>query len=175
MAELDLGRVQALARAAHSGQIDKLGRDYVGAHLAPIAAGLREFGPEAEAAGWLHDIIEDTDHTADSLLAADVPEEIVRAVESVTKADGEPYEQLIDRACADPLGRLVKLVDNTWNLTCAPRLSESRPEVADDLARRKYRPARAKLLTALGWDESGPELERLQLLLAGLERDLASP
>ncbi len=171
MTAVDLESIQALTRAAHAGQTDKLGRDYVAAHLTPIAAGLREFGPEAEAAGWLHDIIEDTHHTGASLRSAGISEGVVRAVESVTKAADEPYDELIDRACADPLGRVVKLVDNTWNLTCAPRLSESQPEVADDLARRKYRPARAKLLTALGWDESGPELVRLQRLLTDLERD----
>ena len=111
-----------MAQEAHLGQTDKLGRDYFAAHLTPIATGLREFGPEAEAAGWLHDIIEDTHHTGDTLRAAGVPEDVVAAVESVTKVEGEPYERLIDRACADPIGRLVKLVDNTWNLVCCASL-----------------------------------------------------
>jgi len=86
-AELD--GVRALAREAHAGQIDKLGREYFTAHLAPIATGLREFGPEAEAAGWRHDIIEDTQHTGDTLRSAGVPEDVVAAVESVTKIEGE--------------------------------------------------------------------------------------
>ena len=165
---LDLDRIRALAQEAHLGQTDKLGRDYFAAHLTPIATGLREFGPEAEAAGWLHDIIEDTHHTGDTLRAAGVPEDVVAAVESVTKIEGEPYEELIDRACADPIGRLVKLVDNTWNLVCSTRLAETQPEVADDLARRKYRPARATLLAAVGWDDSGPEMQKLERLLSGL-------
>ena len=128
---LDLDRIRALAQEAHLGQTDKLGRDYFTAHLTPIAAGLREFGPEAEAAGWLHDIIEDTQHTGDTLRAAGVPEDVVLAVESVTKIEGEPYERLIERACADPIGRLVKLVDNTGTSSARldwPRRSRTWPK-----------------------------------------------
>ena len=161
---LDLDRIRALAQEAHLGQADKLGRDYFTAHLTPIATMLREFGPEAEAAGWLHDIIEDTHHTGDTLRAASVPDAVVAAVESVTKIEGEPYEGLIDRACADPIGRLVKLVDNTWNIVCSSRLAETQPEVADDLARRKYLPARVRLLAAVGWEEASPELQRMERL-----------
>ena len=94
-------------------------------------------------------------------------------MESVTKVEGEPYEELIERACADPIGRLVKLVDNTWNLVCSTRLAETQPELADDLARRKYRPARAKLLAALAWQESGPELQNIEGHLSSLENELA--
>ena len=96
-------------------------------------------------------------------------------MESVTKVEGEPYEALIDRACADPIGRLVKLVDNTWNLVCSARLAETQPDVADGPGRRKYRPARAKLLAALGWEESGPELRDIERQLTVLEQELATP
>ena len=170
----DLEHIINLAREAHVGQTDKLGRDYFTAHLAPIAAGLREFGPDVEAAGWLHDIIEDTHHTADTLRSAGVPEDIIAAVVSVTKIEDEPYEGLIDRACADPIGRLVKLVDNTWNLVSGRRLAEAQPDVAEDLASRKYRPARAKLLTSLGWDERGDELRRIEATLTSVEREIAT-
>ena len=111
-------------------------------------------------------------HTGDTLRAAGVPEDVVVAVESVTKIEGEPYEELIERACADPIGRLVKLVDNAWNLTCAPRLARTHPVVASDLIKRKYQPARTKLLAALEWDETSPELDRIERLLTGLEREL---
>ena len=171
---LDIDRIRAMAQAAHLGQTDKLGRDYFTAHLSPIAAGLREFGPEAEAAGWLHDIIEDTSETGATLRSAGVPEDVIAAVESVTKIEGEPYERLIERACADPIGRLVKLVDNTWNLVCSARLAEMQPDVADELVRRKYGPARAKLLALLGWEASGPELGDIERQLTVLERELAT-
>ena len=85
---LDLDRIRALAQEAHLGQADKLGRDYFTAHLTPIAVGLRKFGPEVEAAGWLHDIIEDTHHTGTTLRSAGVSQDVVVAVESVTKVEG---------------------------------------------------------------------------------------
>ena len=94
-------------------------------------------------------------------------------MESVTKVEGEPYERLIDRACADPIGRLVKLVDNTWNLVCSARLAETQPDVAEELVQRKYRPARARLLAALGWEETGPELQQVEALLQALEQEFA--
>ena len=49
-----------LALQAHEGQVDKQGRDYYLAHLRPIAESLRPYGPLAEMAGALHDIVEDT-------------------------------------------------------------------------------------------------------------------
>ena len=42
---------EALARQAHAGQRDKQDRDYAEHHLAPVAALLRPFGPQTEAAG----------------------------------------------------------------------------------------------------------------------------
>ena len=170
----DVSLSQAVAREAHAGQTDKLGRDYYAAHLTPIATALRDFGPEAESAGWLHDIIEDTNHTADTLRSAGIAADVVRAVESVTKVEGELYETLIDRACADPIGLLVKLADNTWNLVCGARLAEVDPAEAEELKQRKYLPARKRLLAALEWSEHGPELQTMEHRLRTLERVLAN-
>ena len=61
---------ERLARAAHVGQVDKRGRGYAEHHLAPVAALLRPFGPQAEAAGWLHDVLEDTDVNCETLTGA---------------------------------------------------------------------------------------------------------
>ena len=73
-----------IARRAHGGQIDAAGRDYYDAHLTPIAEAARVFGPDAEAAAWLHDIIEDPGVTSDELAAWGVSAEVIAAVESVT-------------------------------------------------------------------------------------------
>ncbi len=138
--------VCALAREAHAGQIDKQGRDYFSAHLEPIAASLRKFGDHAEMAGYLHDIIEDTDTDESALLQAGVPYPVVRAVAAVSKREREPYEQLIRRAALDPLGRLVKLADNAHNLAGLDALAVTAPETAERL-REKYTSAREILLS----------------------------
>lgn len=142
---ISLAAVRDLVRQAHAGQVDKQGRDYLTAHLEPISALLAEHGEDAEMAGLLHDILEDTRTTSEELLEAGVPAHVVRAVESVSKRPGEPYDELIERAASDPLGRLVKLADNRWNLDSNAALAEVDPVKAHEL-RLKYEKARARLL-----------------------------
>lgn len=154
----------AIARKAHAAQSDKLDRDYVDAHLRPIAEAAAVFGAEAEAAGWLHDVIEDAGVTADDLRASGIPPLVVEAVESVTKVPDQEYDELIDRACVHPLGRLVKLVDNAWNIASNPSLAERDPAKARKLM-RKYLPARERLLAACELDLESPEVERMQEIL----------
>lgn len=143
--KISLDEVRSLVARAHAGQVDKLGRDYITAHLEPIAESLKPHGEDAEMAGLLHDVLEDTPVTAGALLTAGVPPHVVRAVESVSKRTGEPYDDLIQRAAADPLGRLVKLADNARNLESNDALAKTDPETATRL-REKYERARKRLL-----------------------------
>lgn len=146
-----VGLARRIATDAHRAvdQPDKQGRDYVEAHLVPIAAGCALFGVEAQAAGWLHDVVEDTPTTLADLERDGIPQEVRDAVDSVTKREGEPYTQLVHRAAADPIGAIVKLVDNAWNLLGNAELARTEPEDARRL-REKYLPARAVLLAATG-------------------------
>ncbi len=149
---ISLPEVKDIARRAHMGQRDKLDRDYYHAHLEPIAAALAPLGVEAEMAGWLHDILEDTEVTSTQLRAHGVPEPVIRAVESVSKRPDEAYEDLIGRAAADPLGRYVKLADNALNLESNPALAAVDPAKAERL-REKYTRARAVLLASITDDD----------------------
>jgi (p)ppGpp synthase/HD superfamily hydrolase len=139
-------RAAAFARDAHAGQVDKQGRDYYLSHLCPIAKSLAPHGPLAMAAGYLHDVIEDTDVTADEL-TAEFGERVASAVIACTRIPGEPYSSLIGRAAADPLGRIVKLADNTLNLAGNDDLARVDPAKAASL-RKRYEKARAALLAA---------------------------
>lgn len=138
---------RACARDGHAGQVDKQGRDYYEYHLAPIAALLAPFGPEVEAAGWLHDVLEDTAATVEILQMA-FPPAVVSAVISVTKGEHEPYAHMIRRAAAHPVGRLVKLADNWVNLTGLSDLEKTDPVTAERL-RIKYTAAREVLVRAV--------------------------
>lgn len=155
----------SLAREAHAQQRDKLGHDYFDAHLRPIAEAAGTFGKDASAAGWLHDILEDTEVTVEDLRRYGFPNHVVAAVESVIKRPSQPYDELITRACADPLGRLVKLVDNAWNITCNPALAIRAPEKAEALLVEKYLPARKRLLAASQFDLETPQVVRMQDVL----------
>lgn len=146
-----------LALHAHQGQVDGRGRDYYLAHLRPIAEALRRHGADAEMAGALHDIVEDTrDHPDPTrrydlarLRALGVPEVVVEAVDAVTRRPGEPYiAGLIRRAAAHPLGRLVQLAENAADLAANAELARVDPDKARSLREGRYRPARRILLAA---------------------------
>lgn len=122
-----------LARRAHEGQLDKAGRPYI-EHPARVMARLE--GPYERMAAALHDVLEDTDVTAADLRAAGCPEPVIAAVDALTKRPGEPLEESMRRAAADPIARRVKLADIADNADPA-RLALLAPETAARL-RRKY-------------------------------------
>ena len=153
------------ARRAHAGQRDKAGRKYFEGHLEPIATAAQVFGPDVVAAAWLHDVLEDTAATAEDLAHAGIPADVVAGVESVTRRSGETYSELIQRACADSVGRFVKLVDNAWNITANPNLAEVDPARAASLLKRRYEPARRQLLEACGLDLAAPAVLEIQRVL----------
>ena len=64
-------RAEGIARAAHDGQVDKAGMPYA-EHPARVAARCAP-DPAAMAAGWLHDVLEDTEVTAQTLVAHGIP------------------------------------------------------------------------------------------------------
>lgn len=86
-----------IARDAHAGQSDKNGVAYIHHPLA-VARALTPFGPHAQIAGVLHDVVEDSAWTLQDLLGAGVPRRSVRAVEGVTRtADAEgTYQEWIE-------------------------------------------------------------------------------
>ncbi|WP_394253532.1 HD domain-containing protein [Arthrobacter pityocampae] len=60
-----------VAASAHDGQSDKAGAPYI-THPARVAAAAQDAAPahlaeEAEAVGWLHDVVEDTSVTIEQL------------------------------------------------------------------------------------------------------------
>jgi (p)ppGpp synthase/HD superfamily hydrolase len=139
---LTLEAATGLARRAHAGQVDKAGVDYL-EHAIAVRDALEPYGVDAQIAGVLHDVLEDTTVTVAELRAAGVPAHVLVAVESVTRRPGETYMTMIRRAAADPLGRLVKLADNRHNSDEA-RLGLLPADQATSL-RRRYAEARELL------------------------------
>lgn len=142
-----------IALSAHTGQTDAAGQPYFAAHLDPIASLLTPYGWRAEAAGWLHDVIEDTDVDAAELVDRGIDLEVVAAVQAVTRIPGEKYTDLIERAAATPLSALVKAADNAWNLAQNPGLRLIDPAKADSLLWR-YVKARPVLVAGAGLTET---------------------
>ncbi len=104
-----LERAIAIAAEAHAGQIDKAGAPYV---LHPLRMMLSLKTPEERIVAVLHDVCEDCPGwTFDRLRNEGFSDEILEALDSVTKRDGEDYFDFARRAGANEVGRSVKLAD----------------------------------------------------------------
>ena len=132
MASFD--EAMALATTAHAGQVDKAGVPYI-LHPAAVAAAVAEYGETAMVVALLHDVVEDTDTTIETIRDRFGPE-VAGPVDLLTKPEGSDldYDTYLDRICADPIAATVKLADMRHNMG---RLDALSPEVAERL-RRKY-------------------------------------
>ncbi|WP_051855555.1 HD domain-containing protein [Streptomyces sp. NRRL B-1347] len=144
-----VSEVEHLAACAHAGQVDKVGVPYI-EHVRAVAAGLAPLGEELVKAGLLHDVLEDTDWTAQGLREAGIPARVVEIVEAVTNVPGMPYEEKIARITTDPQALLVKIADNAHN--SHPDRAAQLPQDKRERLARKYRSARAQL-----WPAARPE------------------
>jgi (p)ppGpp synthase/HD superfamily hydrolase len=111
-----IAHAERIARRLHAGQFDKgtTPMPYTG-HLERVAAGVAdEFKPVA----WLHDSIEDTEATFESLAAEGVATDIIAAVIILTRVKHETYDHYIGRVLAskNPAALAVKVSDLRDNL-----------------------------------------------------------
>lgn len=144
-----LDKAARICVSKHSGQRDKMGCAYF---QHPMRVAMRCSTDEEKMVALLHDTIEDTDVTAGYLLDEGFPQSVVDGILSVTRREGETYEDFVARAKRNPLGRVVKLRDLEDNLDVL-RLDAVSPEMAARYTR--YLAARQFLLK----DEASPEEE----------------
>lgn len=137
---MDLTRAIIIATEVHSGQVDKGGQPYI---LHPLRVMLDMGNNEERIVAILHDVVEDTEVSFDDLRREGFSEEIVEAVDSVTKRKGETYDQQVNRAKLNPIGRSVKLGDLKDNSDMSRILN---PTEADANRAEKYKRAIAELL-----------------------------
>jgi (p)ppGpp synthase/HD superfamily hydrolase len=108
-----------IAKAAHEGQFRRDGVTPYVRHPENVAGRLR--GDQyAEAVGWLHDVLEDTHETPESLRRQGMPDEVIACVEKLTKKEGVDYESYLSKIRKDPLARKVKVADMLSNLSDNP-------------------------------------------------------
>ena len=119
----------AFIQRAHADQTDKAGRPY---YLHPLAV-MRRLGDQAteseKLTALLHDIIEDTGYTADDLRRMGYGDDVVAAVELLSRHKGTDYLEGI-RSLAESRNRIairVKIADNEEN--CDPaRVAQLPPD-----------------------------------------------
>ena len=71
---------------------------------------------EEMSVALLHDVIEDSEFTATDLLTSGIPSTVVKAVECLTKKQGEDYESFIERVLENKLAAKIKKVDIEDNI-----------------------------------------------------------
>ncbi len=137
--KLHLGRAIELAKQHHKGQTDRTGKPYI-EH--PLRVMNQMKSEEEKIVAVLHDIVEDTDISLNDLRNEGFSEEVVSAVECLTKQDGENYDSYIERISFNPLAVKIKLADleDNRDLTRLPQVTDK------DLERlEKYDKALEKL------------------------------
>ncbi|HXV43018.1 MAG TPA: HD domain-containing protein [Anaerolineae bacterium] len=112
MAMLD--KAILIAAQAHLGQKDKMAAPYI---LHPLRMMLG-FKSEAEMiVAVLHDVVEDNpDWSFERLRQEGFSEEIIQAVDHLTRRQDETYEEFTARAAQNPLARQVKIADLEDNM-----------------------------------------------------------
>lgn len=104
-----LTRARQIAEAAHAGQEDKLGRPFM-SHLERVAVMVD--GPRAKTIAYLHDLIEKAPGwTEGRLVEEGFENDIIEAVDALTRRSGEDYLGFARRALENENARPVKLAD----------------------------------------------------------------
>jgi len=124
-----------IALRAYAGKTDKAGREYI---LHPLRVMAKMKTDVEMSAALLHDVIEDSEISAEQLLSEGIPAEVVEAVQSLTKNEGEDYMEFVARAKKNTLAAKVKIADIEDNIDVLRLASLDE----HDLARiRKYHSA----------------------------------
>ncbi|MBO0859106.1 MAG: HD domain-containing protein [Chloracidobacterium sp.] len=119
-----LERAIIIAAQAHLDQRDKGGAPYI---LHPLRMMMRMESEAAMIAATLHDVVEDSDWTLEQLRGEGFSEEVLHAVDCLTRRDGETYEEFVARARANAISREVKIADLEDNMN-VKRLGEMTPK-----------------------------------------------
>ena len=133
---IDVAAARALATKAHEGKTDKAGLPYI-THPERVVS--RMENPEAQVIGWLHDTVEDTPITLRDIEATFGPE-TAAAVDAISRRDGEPWSDYLERVAANPMARQVKISDLMRYLNCGienipPKTSKAMIKKLEDAER----------------------------------------
>ena len=129
-----IGDAIKLAVDAHERQMDKGGQPYI---LHPLRLMLAVNSESARIVALLHDVVEDNPtFTLEKLRLAGYSQDVLDALDCLTKRPGEHYSDFIDRIKPNVLARKVKLADlrDNMDVTRLPKVT------SDDLERlQRYR------------------------------------
>ena len=136
---MDIESAISLALQAHKGQLDKGGQPYI---LHPLAVMNRVESMEEKIVAVLHDAIEDSEVTLEELRGLGFSEEILTAIQLLTRSTEDSYEEFIDKTIMNRTARNVKIADIKENMN----ISRIKNPTEEDYNRlEKYRKALERL------------------------------
>lgn len=97
----------------HHEQYDKIGAPYI---LHPVFVADQMDTEDETIVALLHDVVEDTPITLDDLRDKGYSDEIIVAIDALTRRTGETYSAYIERLSNSKLARRVKIADLRHNL-----------------------------------------------------------
>lgn len=106
----------AIAAAAHRGQVDRYGNEYI-RHVLRVMGAVSD-GDE-QIVALLHDVVEKSPVTLDALRDAGFPPQIVQAVDAISRREGEDYFDFVERAASNQFVLPVKIADLRDNFRTA--------------------------------------------------------
>ena len=130
---MDIEVAISIALKAHKGQVDKGGNPYI---LHPLAVMNRVETIEEKIVAVLHDVVEDTEVTIDQLKETGFSEEILEAINLLTRAKEDSYEEFIDKTLKNRIARNVKIADIKENMNLS-RIQD--PSEQDYMRLEKYK------------------------------------
>lgn len=97
----------------HHEQYDKIGAPYI---LHPVFVADQMDTEDETIVALLHDVVEDTPITLDDLRDKGYSDEIIVAIDALTRRTDETYSAYIERLSNNKLARRVKIADLRHNL-----------------------------------------------------------
>ncbi|HEU5073962.1 MAG TPA: HD domain-containing protein [Polyangiaceae bacterium] len=137
------GRATMIAAEAHLGQVDKGGEAYI---FHPMRVAVSAATPAERIVALLHDVVEDSSVSLEQLAREGFDEDVLRALDHLTRRPAEDYDEFIERVARQRLATKVKLLDLADNSD----LSRLKAPTEADFARlAKYQRATARLQAEL--------------------------
>lgn len=135
-----------IATKANQGQVDKGGNPYI---LHPLRVMFSRTDETEKICAVLHDVVEDIDITLDYLRDEGFSEEILWALDALTRLHKESYDDFITRILNNKIACHVKVADLSDNMDLS-RIEK--PSDKDYERIEKYRKAVDRILCSLKED-----------------------
>jgi len=103
----------AVAAAAHMDQKSDNGDPYI---MHPLRVMMVQETLETQILAVMHDMIEHTNTSLNDVYSFGFDDDIVLALNAITRRDDEEYFVYVKRACSNPIARPVKIADLRDNL-----------------------------------------------------------